>query len=97
MDQGKLKISAERVRYAGGTIVRTGTCRVEAAPFGFALVTESGRMVEVGDTFKKADGGLSLVPHDAWMPLVHEAFRGSPALAFPVLRAVASALFGWLP
>ena len=60
------------------------------------MVTESGRVVEVGDTFKASDV-LRVVPDGAWFPLVRPAFRENPALAFSALLPCACGLFGWLP
>ena len=97
MDQpGRLTILAEQLRYSGGRTFRTGRTRIEEAPPGVVVVTESGRVVEVGDTFKASDV-LRVVPDGAWFPLVRPAFRENPALAFSVLLPLASALFGWLP
>lgn len=75
---------------------RTFVSTIGSVPRGCVVVTESGRMLEVGDAIAKTDGRLMLISDHTWTPLVHEAFHDAPALVFSVLLPLASALFGWL-
>jgi hypothetical protein len=86
---------AERVFYAGGRSLSTGRVRVTDAPRGFVLATESGRMIEVGDTIGRGEV-LCAIPSARFAPFVGERLEVLPYV-FPVLSAIASALFGWLP
>ena len=89
----------ERATYAGGRSVSTGRTRIEWSPRDLVLATESGRMLEVGDTFTKADGLLCAIPEASVLAFARHRSPVTefPRLAFPVLSALASALFGWLP
>jgi hypothetical protein len=61
------------------------------------VTTESGRVVGAGDIFTAADGPLVAMSGglvDVFLPAGSTGLR---PVAFPVLRALASALFGWLP
>ena len=61
------------------------------------VATESGHVVGAGDVIFGAEGPLLVLPGslvDVFLPAGSPELRG---LAFPVLRAVAAALFGWLP
>ena len=60
------------------------------------VATESGRVVGAGDVVFGAEGPLLVLPGslvDVFLPAGSTELRG---LAFPVLRAVAAALFEWI-
>ena len=63
------------------------------------VTTESGRVVGAGDVLTAADGPLVAMSGalvDVFLPAGAQGFRSTRTVAFPVLRAVAAALFGWI-
>ena len=91
----RVVFETERVSYSGGRSFPTGRSRVTEAPCDVVLVTEAGRVIEVGDMIGRGEV-LCAIPRARVEAFARGGWASSPVVS-PVLFVVASALFGWLP